>query len=291
MPSFERPLLVSPDGMLGRAFERLLGAEGVRFDSVSYPELDLTRPSTIAEHLRPQHDLVINCAANTDVDGAESDEASATAVNGVGVGALGRRAAEVGATVLHFSTDYVFDGRASAPYAVDHAIAPVNAYGRSKAAGEAALAGSGARHVIARTSWLYAPWANNFVRTMLRMGRQRSELNVVDDQVGRPTSASYLAERGWGLLRAGGEGIFHVTDGGQCTWYEFATAIMELSETRCRVLPCTSEQFPRPARRPAYSVLDLARTEALIGPSRPWRENLAEVIAELRAAEPDQNSV
>jgi dTDP-4-dehydrorhamnose reductase len=285
MAAYLRPLLISPDGMLGRAFEQLLTARGVRFDAVRYPELDLTLPETITAHLRPEHDLVINCAAYTNVDGAETAEAEATAINGTGVGALARRAAEVGATVLHFSTDYVFDGQARTPYPVDHLIAPINAYGRSKAAGELALASSGARHVIVRTSWLYAPWAHNFVRTMLKMGRERDELNVVDDQLGRPTSATYLAERSWALLEAGGEGAFHVTDGGQCTWYAFACAIMELSGTSCRVKPCTTAEFPRPARRPAYSVLDLARTEALIGPSRAWRENLAAVIEALRAAE------
>jgi dTDP-4-dehydrorhamnose reductase len=282
---FERPLLISPDGMLGRAFEQLLGARGVCFDAVRYPELDLRRPETLAAHVRPEHDLVVNCAAYTNVDGAETDEAAATAINGAGVGALGRRAAEVGATVLHFSTDYVFDGRATAPYAIDHPIAPVNAYGRSKAAGEAALSASGARHLIARTSWLYAPWAANFVRTMLKLGAERGDLKVVDDQLGRPTSARYLAERSWELAQADGEGFFHVTDGGQCTWFEFARAIMELSGTPCRVHPCTTDQFPRPARRPAYSVLDLTRTEALIGASRAWRENLAEVIEALRATE------
>jgi dTDP-4-dehydrorhamnose reductase len=286
MTSFERPLLISPDGMLGRAFEELLTARGVRFDAVKYPELDLTRPETLVTHLRPEHDLVINCAAYTNVDGAETDEATATAINGTGVGALGRRAAEVGASVLHFSTDYVFDGNATTPYPIDHPIAPINAYGRSKAVGEAALASSRARYLIARTSWLYAPWADNFVRTMLKLGSERSELKVVDDQLGRPTSATYLAERSWALLQAGGEGFFHVTDGDECTWYAFARAIMDLSGTPCGVHRCTTDQFPRPAKRPAYSVLDLARTEALIGPSRAWRDNLTQVIDALRAAEP-----
>jgi dTDP-4-dehydrorhamnose reductase len=188
----------------------------------------------------------------------------------------------VGAVMVHFSTDYVFDGKASTPYAVDHPLCPVNAYGRSKAAGELALRASGAEHLIVRTSWLYAPWGENFVRTILRLCEQRDEIAVVGDQRGRPTSATYLARRSLESLHAGARGTYHVTDGGECTWYELACAIRELSGATCHVRPCTSNEFPRPAPRPKFSVLDLGSTEALLGPSRCFRDNLREVVLVLR---------
>ena len=161
---------------------------------------------------------------------------------------------------------------------------PQNAYGRSKARGEEALEKSGAAHVMSRTSWLYAPWGKNFVDTIAKLGSEKPVLRVVDDQRGRPTSAQYLAERSLGLIEKGARGAFHVTDGGECTWYEFAKAIVETTGGKAFVEACTTAEFPRPATRPTYSVLDLSRTEALIGPSRDWRDNLADVLAARRAA-------
>lgn len=272
-------LLVSPDGMLGRAFAELLGAEDV--EGVTYPAIDLTKEETIAAHVRPGIARVINCAAYTDVDGAEKDELLATAINGSGVGALARRCREVGATLVHFGTDYVFDGVASAPYPVDAPLAPQGAYGRSKAAGELALRESGARHLYVRTSWLYAPWAKNFVRTIASAARERDRLKVVADQRGRPTSAEHLARTTRALWEREASGTFHVTDGGECTWHEFASEIVRQTGARCVVDPCTTDEFPRPARRPAYSVLDLSRTEALLGAMPDWRDNLADVIRRL----------
>ncbi len=218
--------------------------------------------------------IVINCAAYTDVDGAEADEAEATRVNGHGAGNLAARCAETGAVLVHFSTDYVFDGSGTRPYPTDHPLAPLGAYGRSKAAGEAAIRASGCEHLIIRTSWLYAPWGKNFVRTMVELGRKHESLRVVNDQRGRPSSCSYLAERTLALLDHGARGTFHVTDGGECTWFEFATEIMVQTGSKCRVEPCTTDEFPRPAPRPAYSVLDLSATESLLGPSSAWQDNL-----------------
>ncbi|MCX4241002.1 dTDP-4-dehydrorhamnose reductase [Paraliomyxa miuraensis] len=288
-----RILLLGADGMLGRAWDQLARREGLAIEPRTYPAFDLTRREHVAALPIREVDAVINCTGWTDVDGAETHEAQATALNGDGVGWLAEACRDagrdVGRVLVHYSTDYVFEGDATAPYAVDHPRAPLNAYGRSKAVGEerieAALGGSdgGADpgFLLLRTSWLYAPWGNNFVRTMARLGKERSELRVVDDQRGRPTSAEHLAATSLALLRRGARGTLHVTDGGECTWYELARAVIERVDPTCRVLPCTSAEFPRPARRPSYSVLDLGPTEALVGPMPPWTSMVADVVARL----------
>jgi dTDP-4-dehydrorhamnose reductase len=274
-------LVVSPDGMLGRAFVEALERRGEPVIGVSYPELDLTRPATLAR-IDGAIGRVINCAAFTDVDGAEAREAEALAVNGTGVGHLAAACARVGATLVHFGTDYVFSGDAAAPYPVDAPVAPRTAYGRTKAAGEAALRDSGADHLYLRTSWLYAPWGKNFVRTIAALGKTKPELKVVDDQRGRPTSAEELVVTTLALWDRGARGFFHATDGGECTWFDFAKAIVEGTGGSAKVLPCTTAEFPRPAPRPAYSVLDLSATEAVLGrPLRHWRETLADVLPRL----------
>ncbi len=279
-------LLIGADGMLGRAFRELFHAEEIPFRAANFPEIDLASDASVAQALADPVDVVINCAAFTDVDGAETREAEATAVNGVGVGRLARLCSARGALLVHFSTDYVFSGEASSPYPIDAARAPVNAYGRSKAVGEALIEESGSRYLLLRTSWLYAPWAKNFVRTIAELARKRDRLRVVEDQRGRPTSAEHLARVSWALIRqlGAGEGVrrtFHVTDGGACSWFEFATVIAAAVAPGCQVEPCLAVEFSRPARRPAYSVLDIGDTEAVIGPMRPWRENLASVLCRL----------
>jgi dTDP-4-dehydrorhamnose reductase len=291
MPDPERGtsplLLIGADGMLGRAFTELLTREGIAFRPLQYPEIDLTRDDSVAKALAAPVDVVVNCAAWTDVDGAETREAEAAAVNGTGVGRLAAACAARGALLLHYSTDYVFSGEASAPYPVDAATGePVNAYGRSKALGEKLLAASGCRYLLLRTSWLYAPWAKNFVRTIADLAKKRDHLRVVEDQWGRPTSAEHLAQASLALWRrfAGDASVrrtFHVTDGGSCSWFEFARAIVAQVAPQCRVEPCLAAEFPRPARRPRYSVLDIAETEAVVGPMPPWQDNLADVLRRL----------
>jgi dTDP-4-dehydrorhamnose reductase len=276
--AIEPVLVVGATGMLGRAFQALLARERLTATAIDVPEIDLTDPASVSRSLVPGVRTVINCAAFTDVDGAEQREELAHAINAQGVALLAERCRELGATLVHYSTDYVFAGRADRPYRIDEARAPLGAYGRSKAAGEELLQQSGCRHLLIRTSWLYAPWGKNFVLTIRGLALSRDVLTVVSDQVGRPTSAEYLAERTLALLRADAAGTFHVTDGGQCSWFEFARAIAQQSGAHCRVEPCTTAEFPRPAPRPAYSVLDLSGTEALIGPSRPWQDNLARVL-------------
>ena len=279
-------LLISPRGMLGRAWNTLLEDKEQSFDSVSFPELDLTNKATLTRVSQGKYRRVINCAAWTDVDGAEEREAEATAVNGDGVGRLAECCAEAGSVLVHYSTDYVFPGDAAQPYPVDGVHCPVNAYGRGKARGETLIRQSGAEHLIVRTSWLYAPWGKNFVLTMRKLGAQRDTLTVVDDQRGRPTSAQHLASASLGLLEAGARGTLHVTDGGECTWHEFAQAVVATVNPDCDVQPCRSDAFPRPAVRPAYSVLDLSATEAILGAMPPWRDNLAAVLAAVPADGP-----
>jgi len=220
------------------------------------------------------------------VDAAEAHEAEATVVNGTGVGELAEHCRQIGATLVHYSTDYVFAGQASAPYAVDHPRAPLNAYGRSKAVGEALIERSGADYILIRTSWVYAPWGKNFVRTILGLAAKRPTLRVVNDQLGRPSSAEQLARGTLSLVAAGGRGTFHLSDGGQCTWFELASAVVARAGLACQVDPCSSAEYPSPAVRPSYSVLDLSRTEALIGPCVSWRESVHAVVARLQASPP-----
>lgn len=276
-------VLISPDGMLGRAWSELLEREGVRVHPLRHPEFDLTRPEAWPPIDFASADAVINCAAWTDVDGAEMREAEATAVNGIGVGHLAEACAAAQTVLVHYSTDYVFSGQATSPYRVDSPIEPLNAYGRSKALGEERIRTAGGPHLILRTSWLYAPWGNNFVRTMARLARERESLRVVDDQRGRPTSAEHLAAVSWELLQVEARGTLHVTDGGSCTWFEFARHVVASIRAECQVHPCSTEEFPRPAPRPAYSVLDLSATETLVGPMPLWTKNLDRVLTQIEA--------
>jgi dTDP-4-dehydrorhamnose reductase len=274
-------LLVGDRGMLGRAFRELFTRTARSYQGFDLPDLDAADGAQVAALFRKPWSALINCAAFTNVDAAEADEAAALRGNATAPRVLGQACAAAGIPLLHFSTDYVFDGKASAPYRAEAPVDPLGAYGRTKAAGEQAIHASGARHLIVRTSWLYAPWGNNFVRTMARLTRDKPSLKVVDDQRGRPTSAEHLAATALALLDRGATGTFHVTDGGECTWYELTVAIAKQLGRTCTIAPCTTAEFPRPAPRPAYSVLDLSETEALLGPMPDWRANLADVLARL----------
>jgi dTDP-4-dehydrorhamnose reductase len=276
------PLLLLGDrGMLGRAFRELLDRSTRAFEGYDLPYIDAAEPAQVARTFRKPWSAVINCAAFTNVDGAEEHEAAAMRGNATAPRVLASACKAAGIPLLHFSTDYVFDGKASTPYLADAPVDPMGAYGRTKAAGEQAIRDSGCRYIIARTSWLYAPWGNNFVRTMARLTRDKPSLKVVHDQRGRPTSAEHLAATSLALLDRGVSGIYHVTDGGECSWYEFTLAIAQALGRTCEIEPCTTAEFPRPAPRPAYSVLDLSKTEELLGSMPNWRKNLADVLARL----------
>ena len=279
---FAEPVVVlGAAGMLGRATLAELTRRGVNHRGLVRAQVDLARPETLETGLPQGTGSVINCAGWTYVDAAEGQDAEATAVNGRGVGELAARCKAIGALLVHYSTDYVFAGKASAPYTTDQRRAPLNAYGRSKAVGEELLEQSGARHLLLRTSWVYAPWGKNFVRTIARLAGQRPSLSVVNDQLGRPSSAEQLARVTLELMRADACGTFHVSDDGQCTWFEFAQAIVAHTGSACCVEPCSSEQFPSPAVRPSYSVLDLTRTRQLVPDIQPWQQCLADVMRRL----------
>ena len=271
-------VIVGAGGMLGLAWQQVLTEVGLAYTAVGRPQVELTRPDTIKAAIPDDTLYVINCAAWTAVDAAEQMESEATKINGEAVGIMAQAVKDVGATLVHYSTDYVFAGDASEPYPVDAPRRPINAYGRSKAVGEELLEESGAFYLMARTSWLYASWGNNFVRTMARLSRDRSKLKVVDDQKGRPSYAVHVARSTLRLLDSGAVGTFHITDGGSCTWHGLTTEIARLINPECTIDPCSSDDFPRPAKRPAYSVLDLSRTEAILGPMPPWQQNVATAL-------------
>lgn len=277
------PYIVGSAGMLGRAWRQWLDQHAIEYACGDVDVLDITDPASLESVIDDSHRVVINCAAYTNVDAAEEDEDQALRINGAGVGNLARRCRDIGAKLVHYSTDYVFNGRSDTPYRPDDPRDPLGAYGRTKAAGEVQLETSGADYLLIRISWLYAPWGRNFVRTMARLTSEKSELRVVHDQVGRPTSAESLVEATAKLLAHGASGPWHVTDGGQCSWCEFTRAIAELRGASCSIEPCTTDEFPRPAPRPAYSVLDLEKTEQAIGPRPDWRDNLADVLNRLES--------
>jgi dTDP-4-dehydrorhamnose reductase len=237
---------------------------------LSRADLDVTDAPAVERAFREvQPDAVVNCAAYTDVDGAESDERTATLVNGDGAGNVATAAAAIGAFVVHPSTDYVFDGEKREPYIETDDTGPRSAYGRSKLAGEWTVAEANPRHAIVRTSWLFGVHGKNFADTMLRLD---GPLKVVDDQIGCPTYTAHLAEALVDLAGGRLRGIVHVAGGGECSWYEFAREIFRRAERDVDVAPCTTDEFPRPAPRPSYSVLRSARHGA---PELPdWRDGL-----------------
>lgn len=274
-------LVIGGNGLLGRAWQKVLKQQGRESIVVHRHELDLTQSATIDRWVDGRCGLVVNCAGWNDVDQAETQFEHALQLNGYGAGELARRCRTAGVTLLYYSSDYVFDGRRSTPYPVDHPHAPINAYGRSKSFGERQVQESGCRHLIVRTSWLYAAWGRNFVTTIADLARGGEPVSVVNDQRGRPTNAIHLAAVSLRLAESGALGIWHVTDGGSCTWYELAREVVRLARAPGEVRPCRTDEFPRPAKRPPYSVLDLSKTEQLLGPMPDWRNNLDNVVQEM----------
>lgn len=270
-------LIIGGSGQLGQAMSQLLDARDTAALVLNQEQADLSHPETLTLPLAGIS-AVFNCAAYTAVDAAEVDEKTATQVNGHAVGVIAKQCREASVPLVHFSTDYVFDGQGTTPLAVETPRAPLSAYGRSKALGEELLEASGAEYLLVRTSWVYAPWGNNFVNTMARLMSEKPELKIVDDQIGRPTHALGLAQRSLELLERGERGTFHVTDEGECTWFGFAAAIAETLGSDCRLSPCTTSEFPRPAPRPAYGVLSSAKADALLGPATHYKEWLKKTL-------------
>src|SRR5947209_6550042 len=275
-------LITGAGGMLGQDLLIAATSAGAEVVALDRAALDITDASAVgAACASARPDVVVNCAAYTDVDGAERDEETATRVNGDGAGIVAVQAQATGAHTIHISSDYVFDGTASAPYLEGDPAAPVSAYGRSKLAGETAVAdGAPGAHTIVRSSWLFGTEGPCFPATILRLAAERDELRVVDDQRGCPTYTGHLARALIELAERRPEGVVHVAGGGQCTWFEFAREIVQAADLPCQVTPCTTAEFPRPAPRPAYSVLASRRLEGGV-PSLPhWRAGLADYMTE-----------
>jgi dTDP-4-dehydrorhamnose reductase len=282
-------LVIGRDGQVARALAAQAGAD---WQFVGRPDVDLAEPGSAARAIaEAQPSLVINAAAYTAVDRAESEPDLAMRVNGAALGEIGAAASAVGAGVIHFSTDYVFDGTGTRAWREDDATGPINVYGRSKLVGEDALRAATDDHLIFRTSWVYSATGANFVKTMLRLAGERDEVQVVNDQRGCPTSADDIAaaviafvERRWD----GWGETYHLAGSGDCSWAEFAAHIFaesaRLGGPGAAVVPILSSEFPTPARRPANSVLDGGKlAEALGRPQPDWREASARVVATLLA--------
>ena len=274
--------IVGGKGMLGHDLAQACRAQGVAADIFDLPELDITRDDGGFDRL-PACDWVVNCAAYTDVDGAEAKRDLAFAVNADGADRLARWCAGRRIPLLHISTDYVFDGLLGRPLREDDPINPVSVYGESKLAGERAVQAAGGRHVIVRTQVLYGVNGKSFIRAvMAKMDSSDEPLRVVKEQTMCPTYTRHLADAILRLLPAERSGVVHVSASGQCTWYEFACAIAARVKPGTVVIPVTAAEFPRPARRPLFSALDKSRYEAWTGHRMPdWREGMAAYLREL----------
>jgi dTDP-4-dehydrorhamnose reductase len=279
-------LLTGPTGQVGWELCSRLPALGevVALDRAA---LDLSDPDAIRERVRElRPEVIVNAAAYTAVDRAESEPDLATAINATAPGVLAEEARCLDALFVHYSTDYVFDGTKATPYVEDDSPNPLSVYGRTKLEGERAIRASGCRHLILRTSWVYAGRGHNFLLTMLRLGAERPELRVVGDQRGAPTWARDIAEASVKLLAQPVEGLFHLTAAGETTWHGFASEIMRLAGLAAVVQRIRSDEYPTAARRPANSVLDNGRLRAAAGVVMPaWEESLAKCLAEIGRGE------
>ena len=265
-------LVVGANGMLGRDMTALLGERGRGVDIDGIDITSLESVERVLTAVRPS--VVINCAAYTDVDGCESNQETAMQVNGEGVAHLAMATRTIGARLVQISTDYVFDGSKKEPYQEDDAPHPINVYGESKLAGEMNAAFN-PDHLIVRTQWLYGLHGKNFVETMLKLGAERDDLSVVDDQIGSPTLTVDLAHAILALLEKGCRGVYHAVNGDYCSWNAFAQAIFQEAGVSVTVNPMTTEQLNRPARRPLHSSLDCAKLAQDSGyRPQPWREAL-----------------
>ncbi len=293
-----KTLLTGAGGQVGWEIVRRAKAHPISLKGFPRNDLDITDRDAIhrvMETVRP--DLVINAAAYTKVDLAESEPDTAIQVNRTGPGFLAEWCAGAGIPMIHISTDYVFDGCGTTPYLETDPLSPLGVYGRSKAEGEADVRRKLSRHLIVRTAWVYGVHGSNFVKTMLRLGREREHLRVVDDQVGCPTSASDIADAILALVQrinAGGEvpwGTYHYCGNGITSWYRFAVEIFRLARQfgyafSPEIEPIPSTEYPTPVTRPGFSALDTARiTDTFQIKPRPWRESLAEVVEEMLAEE------
>lgn len=278
-----RILIAGGDGMLARDVAGRARERGHEVTAPGRRELDVSDPKSIDETvqgLRPE--AIVDCAAWSNVDGAEDDERGAVAINDTGAGLLAAAAARVGASIVYPSSDYVFDGTKATPYLEQDMPGPISAYGRSKLGGEVSVAAANPRHFIVRTSWLYGHGGPNFVETMLRIGAEQGEVLVVSDQRGCPTGCADLAEGILQLVESSADGdrfgIHHLVGDGECTWYDFAAEIFDQAHLDVRLMSATTEMMARKAPRPGYSVLGHLRRDAIL--LRPWQQALRQYLDE-----------
>ena len=283
-------LLAGGSGQLAQELQPILLSSG-EVIAVDRTRLDLSQPESIRQAMAEiQPDLVVNAGAYTAVDKAESEPELANAVNGIAPGILAEECEKMGASLMHFSTDYVFDGSHGSAYLETDSTNPLGTYGKSKLAGEEAIRKAGNRHIIIRTAWVYGNGGKgNFVKTMLRLGKEREEIRVVTDQIGSPTWTGDLAQAISQIIPLLGPetfGTYQYTNSGVCSWYDFAIAIFEEAAKLGfplkvqRVIPITTAEYPTPAKRPAFSVLSTVKISALLGTYPPhWRQGLRQMLA------------
>lgn len=283
-------LVTGANGQLGCEMRRLGAVSPNNYIFTDVAELDITNAEAVmyvAKHYAI--DAIVNCAAYTNVDKAESDEATAELINATAVANLAAAMKEVGGTLFHVSTDYVFGSEGNTPRTEDMPLNPLGVYGRTKLHGEQAIIESGCKALIFRTAWLYSEFGNNFLKTMLRLTAEKEQLNVVFDQVGTPTYAGDLALAIFSIIEAGvyegNEGIYHFSNEGVCSWYDFAVEIAAVAgNTNCRINPCHSSEFPSPVTRPPYSVLDKTKIKNTFDIDIPhWRESMEYCIKRIKA--------
>lgn len=283
-------LVTGANGQLGHEMQRVAKSSNHNyiFTDVAegYEKLDITNLEDIRNMVKKNDvDIIVNCAAYTNVDKAESDYDTANLINNTAAGNLATAMKEVGGTLIHISTDYVFQGDRNTPCQEDWATNPLGVYGKTKLAGEKAIEATGCNHIIIRTAWLYSQWGKNFVKTMQSLTASHDTLKVVFDQVGTPTFAGDLADVIAHIINSGQTdktGIYHFSNEGVCSWYDFAKMICKLSGNTCDITPCYSEEFPSPVKRPHFSVLDKKKIRDTFGIKVPyWTDSLEVCIKQL----------
>ena len=283
-------LVTGANGQLGHEMQRVAKSSNHNYIFTDVADgnekLDITNLEDIRNMVKKNDvDIIVNCAAYTNVDKAESDYDTANLINNTAAGNLAAAMKEVGGTLIHISTDYVFQGDRNTPCQEDWATNPLGVYGKTKLAGEKAIEATGCNHIIIRTAWLYSQWGKNFVKTMQSLTASHDTLKVVFDQVGTPTFAGYLADVIAHIINSGQTdktGIYHFSNEGVCSWYDFAKMICKLSGNTCDITPCYSEEFPSPVKRPHFSVLDKKKIRNTFGIKVPyWTDSLEVCMKQL----------
>lgn len=275
-----RVLITGANGQLGNEMRRLGVVSPNEYLFTDVAELDITDKDAVAEFVKSKNvEIIVNCAAYTNVDKAEDDESTAELINATAVRNLAEAVKAVDGTLFHVSTDYVFGSEGNTPRTEDMPTNPLGVYGKTKLHGEQAIAEVGAKAIIIRTAWLYSEFGNNFLKTMLRLTAEKESLNVVFDQVGSPTYAGDLALAIFSIIEggvyAGNEGVYHFSNEGVCSWYDFATEIAAAAGHECVVMPCHSNEFPSKVTRPPFSVLDKTKIKTTFGIEIPhWRDSM-----------------